>query len=201
MFEPSVGQTVAETSKRSAEENFQNREDGSIICYASRPNPSPDLESGEDEFTELVDSVPQQIYFILPEFLSFVDWCKENKSSLKNKEIGVIRTLKEISEGVDLNKGSRDYARESLINARKMCREEILNFLGEVAHRDVLYIYMETSNIEIKRVKGDASISFSHIDCFMRIFFFTDRERLKDLFYLMKMENGKWKIHGEYILK
>jgi hypothetical protein len=134
-----------------------------------------------------VNTVPKQIYFILPEFLSFVDWCKKNQSSLKNKEIGVIRTLKEISEGVDPNKGSRDYARTSLINARKVCREEISKLLKEVAHGDMLKIYNETSNIEIDRNEKGEIESFSHIDCFMRIFFVTDQKKeLKELFYFDK---------------
>jgi hypothetical protein len=150
------------------------------------------LKPGENEFTFLVDTVPRQIHFILPEFLSFIDWCKKNLSSFDNKEIVLIKTLKRISESVDLNNKSYSAPRKSLINARKVCREEVSNFLNGITHEHVLNIYMETSNIEIERVKSASQMSFSHIDCFMRIFFFTDQEKLKELFHLEKGKRGEF---------
>jgi hypothetical protein len=189
MSEPSVDQTLIETSKRPAEEGFQPRENGSIIPYASRSDPSPNLESGEDEFTPLVDSVPKQIYFILPEFLSFVDWCKKNRSVNDKKEIELIEELKKISEGVNLNMASDHDARESLINTRKMCREVISRFLNGTTHGNMLNIYNKISNIEIDGIKSDSRMSFSYMDCFMRIFFSTDQKELKELFYYFR-ESG-----------
>jgi hypothetical protein len=48
----------------------------------------------------------------------------------------------------------------------------------------MLKIYNETSNIEFNRIKSNSTASFSHMDFFMRIFFFTEEKRLEELFYL-----------------
>jgi hypothetical protein len=143
----------------------------------------------DDKFVFLVDTIHKQIHLILPEFISFVGWCKRRVDFPDDGRIALIETLKTMSERTIFSGCSYADIRRSLIDLRLECRKVILSFLKGIDFGRMPGIYETILHAEYKRFTGKTAC-ISYIDCFMRIFFVTEPPELVILFHAGERKTG-----------